>query len=59
MKLRIVILPLLVFALFGYGVAKLDEVTDSGTKQGTFQALKAAVDKDIQNVKNAFKKDTQ
>ena len=51
MRLRIVILPFLIFALFGYGVLKLDKATEGATQVGSFEAVGAAVKADAVKVK--------
>lgn len=51
MKLRIVILPFIIFGLFGYGVAKLEQNSD---KNGVInvKALKADVKEDFSEFKD-------
>ena len=51
MKLRITILPLLIFALFGYSAVTLDRVTDSGKKPLDLKAYAAQVKEDFSPVK--------
>lgn len=56
MKLRITILPLLIFALFGYSVAKLDQNTKGSTRPVNVKILKADVVEDYHEVKDQFVK---
>lgn len=56
MKLRLTILPLVVFGLFGYMVAKLDQVSDNGANLITASALKKEVKEDLADLNRALKK---
>jgi hypothetical protein len=59
MKLRCVFLPIIIFALFGYGFLKLNEASQNDTIPVTGKALKAAVAEDIQDVKNVIHKEAK
>ena len=59
MKCRIVILPFIIFGLFFYGIAKLNEATANDTKPVTVQALKKVILEDAHDVERVIHKETK
>ena len=55
MKLRVAILPLIVFAVFGYGVSVTDRATDGAQKPLQVEAVKEVVKADLAKFKPSDK----
>jgi hypothetical protein len=49
------LLPLFIFALFGYGVVTLEKATDHGKLPITYAAVKEEIDADLDDLEEAYK----